>query len=287
MSMSRTATPASLRRTDADADNADGLMPPLSTPLNAKAGGALLDLIKNNCIKDLRKHLQFAVEKLAESAGEINERVTDGKLRYEKTMKKRAYALKQQQQAKNRGGGEGEDNAEEENDDNNHNNKNANEGKEQVEDEAEKQRLADYEERVKQVTGRLDEKLRDIIDVNARVDGFADVVKEIAKEVVRDAQIRQTQQAQRQQQQQQVAGRRRRVVDDGEDEDDEDGDGQMNDAAAEDEQPPPEPPSKKVREHLDKHMRERQQLSMTERYVPSLSPSLSLYHGSFIVLNDF
>lgn len=286
--MSRTATPASLRRTDADADNADGLMPPLSTPLNAKAGGALLDLIKNNCIKDLRKHLQFAVEKLAESAGEINERVTDGKLRYEKTMKKRAYALKQQQQAKNRGGGEGEDNAEEENDDNNHNNKNANQGKEQVEDEAEKQRLADYEERVKQVTGRLDEKLRDIIDVNARVDGFADVVKEIAKEVVRDAQIRQTQQAQRQQQQQQqVAGRRRRVVDDGEDEDDEDGDGQMNDAAAEDEQPPPEPPSKKVREHLDKHMRERQQLSMTERYVPSLSPSLSLYHGSFIVLNDF
>lgn len=269
MSVSRTARPASWHHADGDA-NADDLMPPyepMSTPLNAKAGAALSEMLKNSYIKDLRKHLQFAVEKLAESAGEINERVTDGRLRYEKSVKKRQHALKQQ--AKTRA--ESEEKAEGEDNNNNNDNDNDNEGKEQVEDEAEKQRLDDYEQRVKEVTSRLDEKVRTIIDVNSRVDEFADVVKDIAKEVTRDTQMRQIEQAQRQQQ---AAGRRRRVVDGGEEEEDDDGGDEQRDAAAEDDQPPPEPPSKKVRERLEKHNREWQQLSMTERY--SLLSLLSL-----------
>jgi E3 SUMO-protein ligase NSE2 len=120
---------------------------PLSAPLNP-GGQRALAALQANSFRRLRTHLQNAAEKLTETAGEVIERATDARVRYERQQQKRTQ---------NKDDGDDADRDEDRND--NEDNRNDEEFK----------KLVQLEERAKEVTDTLEEKMRGVIDAEANL----------------------------------------------------------------------------------------------------------------------
>ncbi|KAL1966982.1 hypothetical protein VTN77DRAFT_3726 [Rasamsonia byssochlamydoides] len=162
---------------------------PLSAPLNAAGQRALAALLQSSSYRHLKTHLQQAADKLTETAGEVNERATDARVRYEQ-QKQRKRAEKNgnnnRSKAVKEEDDDDEENNEEEEEDSEDGNKKAHSDNEDEEDDDEDNeeatRLARLEERVKEVTERLEVQMRQVVDAEVKLDGLKNVVEELGKE---------------------------------------------------------------------------------------------------------
>ncbi|RHZ62144.1 SUMO ligase MMS21 [Aspergillus thermomutatus] len=141
--------------------------PPIA-PLNAAGHNAIIALLNSQSLRQLTTHVQRAEEKLTDSAGEVNERLTDARVRYQKERaRKRRRAngdLKTETPAAD---GVGEKEEEEGDDD---------------DDGEEINRLAQLEEQVKSITEELEARMRQTIDAEVKLEGLRGVLADMAKE---------------------------------------------------------------------------------------------------------
>lgn len=264
---------------------------PLSAPLNPHAQRALASLSQSSSFRSLRTHLKQAADKLTETAGEINERATDARIRYER-QKQRERAEKRKGNndrrisVKNDEGEEGDGNNEDEADSEAGNDKAFEDVEDDDENNEEASKLARLEEKVKEVTGRLEEHVRQMVDAEVKLNGLSEVVEELGKEAeatggVAVGRKRDTGAARR---------RTRRTRRRGEDEDeemidvDEDEDDEDEDYEAPSERrnrQPDQPPSQKLQEKLAEKEAEWQRKSLTDRY------ELSIYIPLDVLLSTF
>ncbi|GFG04430.1 E3 SUMO-protein ligase nse2 [Aspergillus udagawae] len=138
--------------------------PPIA-PLNAAGHNAIIALLNAPSLRQLKTHIQSAEEKLTDSAGEVNERLTDARVRYQKERaRKRRRADGETPAAE--GGGAKEEEDEEDDDD----------------DGEEINRLARLEEQVQSVTEELEARMRQTIDAEVKLEGLKGVLADMAKE---------------------------------------------------------------------------------------------------------
>ncbi|GAB1195031.1 hypothetical protein APSETT444_004284 [Aspergillus pseudonomiae] len=126
-------------------------------PLHSAAQIKLLSLLKSQSLRPLKTHLQHAEEKLTDSAGEVNERLTDARVRLQRLKERR---------------GERENFNEGEED-----------GAQQQDDEEWEENLRELEEKVGGVTERLEARMRGTIDGEVRVDRLIGVLGTVEREV--------------------------------------------------------------------------------------------------------
>lgn len=211
---------------------------PPSAPLTAESQRNLAQLMESQLSRQLKTHLQHAAEKLTDSAGDVNEKLSDARVRYERAKEKR------------RGVGDSEDVDVEPDDEN-----------------EEYQRLAETERKVDGVTGRMEEKMRLIIDSEARLQGLKDAMEAVDRELT-EAQhatlgARQTRGQRRRQREAES------VDEDGEAEDDGDYEGTPEREARETNAQ--HPPSHRLVNALDEGTEKWNGQSLTARYVPCSS----------------
>lgn len=209
---------------------------PPEAPLTAESHRQLTTLLQSRYLSQLKTHLQHAAEKLTDSAGDVNERLSDARVRYEKT---RAA------QRNNDGDEQGDED----------------------ESSEEYRRLAETETKVDDVTGRMEEKIRQIIDCEARVQDLTEAVSNLERE---EGEAQAAALGARQ-----TRGQRRRPRRaQGDDEGDGEGDGDDEDYEGTPERETRErnaqnPPSRKLEVTLDGGTDRWNGLSLTERYVES------------------
>ena len=236
-SLSQGRPPASARtpRTTAE-PNLPEYQPP-EAPLTAESQRQLANLRQSHQFRDLQKHLQQAIDKLRESAGDMNERLIDARIRYEKLREQRRNA------------GEEEDNDDEEL------------------DNEEYQRLAETERKVDAVTGRMEEKVRQAIDSENRLRGLTDAMSSIERDegeaYATTMGMRRTRAQQRQRQRRDQDGEN----EDGDNEDDVDYEGTPEREARE--RNARNPPSRRLEESLLQEAEKWNGLSLTERSASS------------------
>lgn len=122
---------------------------PPEAPLTAESHRQLATLLNSPYSKYLKTHFQHAAEKLTDSAGDVNEKLTDARARYERAKETRREA------------GDVEEDIESE----------------------EYQRLAETETKINDVTGGMEEKMRLIIDSESRFQGLQDAMTTLDREV--------------------------------------------------------------------------------------------------------
>ncbi|EKV16321.1 Chromosomal organization and DNA repair protein Mms21, putative [Penicillium digitatum] len=215
-------------------------------PLTAESQRQIAALLASQHLRTLRTHLQHAAEKLTHSGGEVNERLSDARTRYEK-MK----------EARRRQGDKNVDDDE------------ANE---------EYQRLAEEETRVNAITAKLEEKTRLIVDSEIKLQGLTDAMGEIEREegetVAAALGVRQTRQRR--------ARQRARGGDDADGtEDPTDGDYEDEQEKEMRERNAQNPPSRKLVDKLTKGVQKWNELSLTERYASNNS-----YIGFYRMVHD-
>ncbi|KAL5343797.1 zinc-finger of the MIZ type in Nse subunit-domain-containing protein [Aspergillus crustosus] len=160
----RNRVSATPRNRDREAQATPGREPTLPTyepplaPLNDTGRAALVALLRSQALRQLKTHIQHVESKLTDSAGEVNERLTDAKLRAQKA-KERA-ASRSMTEAGDGG-----------------------ESRSGVDDAEETTQLRELEEIVKRVTGEMDGNMRRAIDSRVRVDGLGDVLSALQGEV--------------------------------------------------------------------------------------------------------
>jgi mRNA (guanine-N7-)-methyltransferase len=165
----RTSTTAS-RHTQAPSRPSTPPLPayePPIAPLNAAGHNAIIALLNAPSLRQLKTHIQRAEEKLTDSAGEVNERLTDARVRYQKErVRKRKRANGETP------GAEGVSAKREEED----------EEEEDGDDGGEINRLARLEEQVQSVTEELEARMRQTIDAEVKLEGLKGVLADMAKE---------------------------------------------------------------------------------------------------------
>lgn len=208
---------------------------PPEAPLTAESHRKIAALLHSRHLRHLQTHLQHATEKLTDTAGDVNERLVDARVRYERTKQRRRDTS---------------DGAEED----------------QESDGEEHRKLDEQEHRVQAVTGRLEEKMRQMIDSEARLqsmlDSVASIEREEAEAQVAALGVRQTRAQQRRQQR---ANRDEDDEEDGDDERDQDYEGTPEREARE--RNTQNPPSRRLDESLEEGKGKWNELSLTERYV--------------------
>ncbi|KAL4873006.1 mRNA capping enzyme-domain-containing protein [Aspergillus spectabilis] len=137
--------------------------PPLA-PLNETGRTALVALLRSQALRQLKTHIQHVETKLTDSAGEVNERLTDAKVRVQK--RKERAASRSMTEAGDGGESRGLD-----------------DGGEGGEDSEEAAQLRALEASVKRVTGELDVSMRRAIDSRVRVEGLGEVLGALQGEV--------------------------------------------------------------------------------------------------------
>ncbi|KAJ5093895.1 Zinc finger RING/FYVE/PHD-type [Penicillium angulare] len=209
-------------------------------PLNRDAQRKLAALLHSHFKTNVETHLGHATQVLTESAGQVNEKLFDARLRYEKLREGR-------RNASINNGEEPDDSV----------------------DNEEIERLGDLERRTEAVTGQMEEKMRGVIDSEARVQAILGSIAQLQREEEENqaasAGPRQTR-----------AQRRR---DDDEESDDENYEGtperEGREASARN------PPSKRLAEVLDTEGERWKELSLTERYAGHNS-----YVGFYRMVHD-
>ncbi|KAJ5292907.1 uncharacterized protein N7443_008860 [Penicillium atrosanguineum] len=221
---------------------------PPEAPLTAESHRNLAMLMDSQLSRQLKTHLQHAAEKLTDSAGDVNEKLSDARVRYERTKEKR------------RGAAASEDLDVEQDDEN-----------------EEYQRLAEMERKVDDVTGRMEEKMRLIIDSEARLQGLKDAMETLDREAA-EAQratlgVRQTR------------GQRRRQREAASDEEDgegeEDGDYEGTPERETREANAQNPPSHRLGNALDEGTEKWNNQSLTARYAGNNN-----YIGFYRIVHD-
>lgn len=214
---------------------------PPEAPLTAESHRHLAMLMESQLSRQLKTHLQHAAEKLTDSAGDVNEKLSDARVRYERAKEKRRGAVASE-----------------------------NVDVEQDDETEEYQRLAETERKVDGVTGRMEEKMRMIIDSEARLQGLKDTMETLDREVA-EAQ-RATLGAR------QTRGQRRRqreaASDDEDGEGEEDGDYEGTPERETREANAQNPPSHRLGNALDEGTEKWNSQSLTARYVPCFSLNL-------------
>lgn len=152
------ATPRSNRRAaEAPEDTEEPELPeyqPPEAPLSAEAHRQLHQLSEKQYFETMQKHIHDAGVQITYSAGEVSDRLRDAQTRYEKAKEKR------------RAEQEGQDQDAE------------------SEDE-EYQRLAEQERQVNSIMGRLEEKMRSVVESDAKYIGLKDALDTLDKEEAR------------------------------------------------------------------------------------------------------
>lgn len=208
---------------------------PPEAPLTLEDQRQFASLLSTSHLRDLRKHLDHAIEKLTSSGGEVNERLADARARYEKDKEVRRRR-----------------------------------GEEDIPDEesAEYQRLGEEETRVEAITARLEEKTRFIIDSTARLQGLTDAVGDIEKE---EAQNIETAMGERQTRSRRLR-RRDNEDDENEGEDPQDDDYEDTREKEARERNAQNPPSSRILAKVAEETNKWNGLSLTERYESYLVP---------------
>jgi E3 SUMO-protein ligase NSE2 len=134
---------------------------PLTAPLNPAGQRALAALVQGGSFRRLHAHLQHAAEKLTETAGEAIERATDARVRYERQRKRRA---------ENKEDGDDADQDEDKNEDEDNSN------------DEESKKLIQLEERVQDVTDKLEEKMRRVIDAEVKLAALEKTIGLLSRE---------------------------------------------------------------------------------------------------------
>ncbi|GAD97549.1 chromosomal organization and DNA repair protein Mms21 [Paecilomyces variotii No. 5] len=221
---------------------------PLSAPLNPKGQRALAALLQSQSFRHLNGHLQHASEKLTDTAGEVNDRLTEAQ---------RGYQRRQQRKMEARAAREDQDDT--------------NPDQEEEEDE-EAQKLAEKEEKVKEITARLEEKMREVVDAEVKLEGLTNVLGDLARE----AEAAEAANAIRTRTRR---GARRRNPDemDEDDEDDEDYEASPERETGEGDKPPSQQLQDKLAENTEKW----EGLSLTQRYTNNND-----YVGFYRIVHD-
>ncbi|KAJ5825630.1 hypothetical protein N7474_002768 [Penicillium riverlandense] len=211
-------------------------LPPYETPeapLTAEGQRMLASLLESPSMRHLKTHIQHATEKLTDSAGEINDRLCDAKVRYQRSKDAR------------RRHEEGADGNEEE---------------ENSEGDDEYRRLEDSETKVNAVTERLEARMRLMIDTEARLQGLTDAVTDLQREETQALTAALGSRRTRRQ--------RQRHEDDGEEEDDdqEDEDFEATPEREMRERNAQNPLSRRVEDAIAEKGGKWEDLSLTERY---------------------
>ncbi|KAJ5168696.1 uncharacterized protein N7482_004290 [Penicillium canariense] len=217
-------------------------------PLTADTHRQLRSLLQSQYLRVTTSNLQHAAEKLTDSAGEVNERLSDARLRYERLKERRRTSEEDTQEP------DGDD------------------------DNEEYQRLAEQERRVDAVTGRMEEKIRQLIDGETQLHALTEKLAEIDREEG-DAQnaalgARQTRGPRRL--------RRRGDEDEDEDgEDEEDEDYEATPVREFRERNAQNPPSRRLDDSLVEGQDQWKELSLTERYAGH-----NTYIGFYRIVHD-
>ncbi|KAE8160151.1 zinc-finger of the MIZ type in Nse subunit-domain-containing protein [Aspergillus tamarii] len=199
-------------------------------PLHNTAQNKLLSLLKSQSLRPLKTHLQHAEEKLTDSAGEVNERLTDARVRLQRLKERR---------------GERE----------NFNEREEDGGQQQQEDTDDwEERLRELEGRVGGVTERLEARMRGTIDGEVKVDGLVGVLGTVEKEVEQQGSSGRSRRRRT---------RRRGGEEEGDEDDEDDEDYEETEREREDESVPP---SRRLDELLGENYAEWDKRSLTGRY---------------------
>lgn len=215
-------------------------------PLTAESQRQIAALLASQHLRTLRTHLQHATEKLTHSGGEVNERLSDARIRYEKLK-----------EARRRQGDEDVDDDE------------SNE---------EYQRLAEAETRVNAITAQMEEKTRLIVDSEIKLQGLTDAMGQIEREegetVAAALGVRQTRQQR---------ARQRANADEDADGTEDPTDGDYEDVQEREmrERNAQNPPSRKLVDKLTEGVQKWDELSLTERYASNNS-----YIGFYRMVHD-
>ncbi|KAL4908996.1 zinc-finger of the MIZ type in Nse subunit-domain-containing protein [Aspergillus multicolor] len=169
-------------------------------PLTDPGRQALTSLLRSQNLRSLKAHIQHVEAKLTDSAGEVNERLAEAKLRAKRKAERQRESREASRAMTEGGDGEGGENVD----------------LNDKEDPKEAERLRELEEQVEAVTGRLDEKMRRAIDSAVRVDGLSEALNKLQGEAEVTANANKQRQRQRR--------RRRAEVEDGDEDEDEEGD---------------------------------------------------------------
>lgn len=217
---------------DNDIPQLDDQLPPYEpplAPLTPSSQNALANLVQSYKLKNLQTHIQHAVEKLGDSAAQVNERLTDARERYTRYMSKK----RSRDQYENDNDGEGE------------------------EEDGEILRFKRTEEQVHSITEKLDAEMRGIVDTEVKAGGLITILTDLGKE----AEVASIQRPSRK------PGRRRhRDPDpDNSDEDAEDDD-EYQETQQTQSQTETEPPSQKLTHQLASDADHWHALSLTQRY---------------------
>ncbi|KAF9889411.1 mRNA cap guanine-N7 methyltransferase [Aspergillus nanangensis] len=130
--------------------------PPIA-PLNAAGHAKLVTLLKSQSLRQLKTHLQHAEEKLTDSAGEINEHLTNAQVRYQKEKERKRNKAQPQEQDADAEIGEVEEN-------------------DAGDPDEEHDRFIQLQEQVVTITSQLDEAIRRTIDSEVKVDELSAMV---------------------------------------------------------------------------------------------------------------
>ncbi|KAJ5727300.1 hypothetical protein N7493_005120 [Penicillium malachiteum] len=215
-------------------------------PLNADAQQQLLQLLNSREYRQLDVNLKHAVEKLTESAGQVNDRVVEARLRFEKAKdKKRSRKT--------------EDNDEEQD-----------EAYDETDETEELERLGHMERRTAALTGQMEERMRQVIDSQVGLRNLSQCIRQIERE---EAEAQPASVEPRR-----TRGQARRQRDEDEDEDGEDNEDEN------DEVPEGEPRvglNERLNEALQEETQKRNAQSLTSRYSKDNS-----YIGFYRVVHD-
>ncbi|KAL2870496.1 SUMO ligase MMS21 [Aspergillus lucknowensis] len=147
---------------------------PPAAPLNEVGRTALLSLLRSQALRQLRTHIQHAELKLTESAGEVNERLTDAKLRLNRQREREQERVVSRSMTEV---GDGEAN------ESKGANMDVDGGVRDGGKEGEAGRVKELEESVKDITGRLDGSMRRAIDSEVRTAALEEVLGGLQREV--------------------------------------------------------------------------------------------------------
>lgn len=129
--------------------------------LNATGKRALQGFANSATTRHLKTHLDHAAKALTGNAGEINDRLTDARERCEKRRRKR----------EKRGEGDGEDEGGE-----------METGQQGDDDEEGQRRIDELDTRVRGTTEKMEEKVRGVVDSEARIDALMEILGETSRE---------------------------------------------------------------------------------------------------------
>ncbi|KAE8149850.1 zinc-finger of the MIZ type in Nse subunit-domain-containing protein [Aspergillus avenaceus] len=216
--------------------------PPIA-PLHASARNALLTFLKSRPLRQLQTHLQHAEEKLTDSAGEVNERVTDAKARFERRGRVDNGSVGDNGAVNGDGDGNGDDGDGD---------------------------VKRFEETVKDVTGRLDEGIRGVIDAGVRVDSLVGVLGGLEGDIELSHSLPSSSRR-----------RRRRRCDDDDDDEEEDEDDEDAESQTQPQTETGQPPSQKLNSLLDEKSTHYDNLSLTQRYSTN-----NAYIGFYRIIHD-